>query len=356
MKNPILVPLDGSALSERAVPYGAWLGLATGAPLLLVSAIACPDDRVSLQAAEAGLAGLAEMLSAEGLDVETLVGVGDASRIIREAAQRDDASAIVMSTHGKGGPGRWLMGAVADQVLRRAEVPVFLIPGNTVAPWPADHPLRILVPLDGSPFAEAVLDPLCELTERPDAEILLLRVVEKRAKPRGWELIGDSLYEARDYLDFIAESLRDLGRRVSTLVVSGDAAPTISTVAREREVDLIAMTTHGRSSVARLIMGSVASGTITRARVPVLVVRPPILDRAITLCEIADRPDDRVPVPTASVPLSLAELDLVLRGLGTLVYEPGQDDQVVESSWDLLSRLKPLEAALYDDRPLEAVR
>lgn len=140
---------------------------------------------------------------------------------------------------------------------------------------------RVLVPLDGSPLAEAVL-PFAEKLAGPvDSELLLLRVVEPLAPAAALAAAGvpapDELFlrqvEARRYLDEVARRLGDKGLRVRTLLGHGPAASEIVAVAKAERADLIAMSTHGRGGLGRLLFGSVAEAVLRAAPVPVLMVR-----------------------------------------------------------------------------------
>jgi nucleotide-binding universal stress UspA family protein len=132
--------------------------------------------------------------------------------------------------------------------------------------------LRILVPLDGSELAGAVVGPAAELADALQAGLLLLRVVE----PRTFEPFSaePELAKASDELEKVAERLRTPTRSVRVRAVGGFALPTIQSVIREEQVDLIAMATHGRTGLARLTLGSVAAGTLKNSRHPIMLIRP----------------------------------------------------------------------------------
>jgi nucleotide-binding universal stress UspA family protein len=368
MLNTILVPLDGSTLAERVLPYAVHLGRAAGARLLLVHVTAGHGDRSNGPLWEAlheppeatarrlAFVSIAERLRAEGLAVEGVVRGGEPADVILETAREQSVGLIAMATHGRGGLGRWLYGSVADQVVRRAEVPTLLVPAAAEGAWTEERPLRVLVPLDGSVLSEDALQLLADLDARLRAELLLLRVVEPvppqvthQAAMAARSYYQDALGEARRYLDRVAHRLRSQAIPVSVRTLIGPPAPAIAATAREQEIDLIAMATHGRGGMARLVMGSVATGTLQRAGLPVLVVRPPALARPAQAPngaegELAPRPL----VPTANVSLSLKDLDLVMRGLGELIYIPGGDPRLAEPAWELLSRLKRVEATLHE--------
>src|SRR5204863_2713891 len=159
---------------------------------------------------------------------------------------------------------RCVYGSVADQILRRADVPLLLIPAACETAWPIDRALRILVPLDGSKFAREALDPANELADLLDGDLLLLQVAE----PPDYGLHSEA------YLKDVADRLRDMGKAVEVHTVLGHPTSMVASVARDQDVDLIVMSTHGRGGLARLVLGSVAGGTLQRASVPLLLVRP----------------------------------------------------------------------------------
>lgn len=143
---------------------------------------------------------------------------------------------------------------------------------------------KILVPLDGSELAEQVLPHVSQLAGRTGAEIVLLRVPSEPMydylvpDPEiAAEMRRDIEMGAQVYLDEIAAELRAMNLLTSTVVVWGaPVQDTIVQAARELNADLIAMSTHGRSGLARLVIGSVADEIVRHAPVPVLLVRPEI--------------------------------------------------------------------------------
>jgi nucleotide-binding universal stress UspA family protein len=149
---------------------------------------------------------------------------------------------------------------------------------------------RVLIPLDGSELAEAIL-PFAEHVAGPlDAEVVLLQVVEPPSPIAGLGtggIIGpDALFlrqvEARRYLDTVARRLQAKGLRVRTILGLGPPASEIAATARAERADLIAMTTHGRSGFRRAILGSVADEVLRSSAIPVLAVRKPATIPALT--------------------------------------------------------------------------
>src|SRR5579859_2431860 len=309
MFNNVLVPLDGSALSARALPFARRVAHAAGARLIVVRAHLPADDLglrleypelslaeradEELVAAQAEFQSVIDGLRKEGLDVEDHFLEGAAADVIYAQAAANRASLIVMSTHGHGGLGRWLYGSVADEVLRRVPVPVLLVSAVCTQTWADQEPLRVVVPLDGSDLAEEALGPARDLAVTLGSELLLLAVVEPIAvyPYEHLEAIGEVAEvqeaQAKQYLHKVTAELRAKdGPAVSTRIVHGDAAAQICAVAREVGAGAIAMATHGRSGVARLLLGSVATRTLHQSSVPVLIYRPVVvpqtpLERAV---------------------------------------------------------------------------
>jgi nucleotide-binding universal stress UspA family protein len=137
---------------------------------------------------------------------------------------------------------------------------------------------RAIVPLDGSPFAEAILPCLRQIAGPLEMEVILLRVVAPQAmapieEPPGVLIreLETQRVDAEEYLARLAGDLRNRGVRVDTRVNRGEAAQEILSVARETAADLIAMCTHDRSGFGRFVFGSVAETVVRRAGIPVLL-------------------------------------------------------------------------------------
>jgi nucleotide-binding universal stress UspA family protein len=287
----ILVPLDGSDLSERALPYATAVAQAAGARLVLlqvaIANLVTRNDPLTGQPETVDLAaaylGDVRARIGEGVTAETIEFWGEPGPEIVRAARERGAGLIAMATHGRSGLGRWLYGSVADHVLRHAEVPVLLVSAVCPPAWPEGGPGTILVPLDGSALAEAALAPAAALAGPLRARLLLLRAVEPpvvagAAYATGYVYAdydpGPALEEARGYLEGVARGLRERGLTADVAAEEGPAAAAIARAARERGAGLIAMATHGRSGIGRLVLGSVATGVLHQAAAPLLLLRP----------------------------------------------------------------------------------
>jgi nucleotide-binding universal stress UspA family protein len=305
----ILLPLDGSPLAEQALPYATSLAQRAGARLMLVRATQAQSLLdVDTSDAEGGVVSRAEheleataaRLRDIGHDVDGYVYYERPVLAILDAAQRHQVDLIVMSTHGRSGLGRMVYGSVADDVLRHATVPVLLVPALIDHAWPTDRPLTVLVPLDGSELAETAIESAGLLAERLGARLHLLQVVQPPAYP----LYGDGYVyvpfddeaerdSARQYLETLAEKLASQGQQATFEVATGQPGTVIARVAGEQQADVIAMATHGRGGLARLVLGSIATATLQRAHVPLLMTRPAELGQPVPLPPAEEVPDPR---------------------------------------------------------------
>jgi nucleotide-binding universal stress UspA family protein len=279
MYRSIVVPLDGSPYAERAVPFAARLAGAGGKivltraafePMVVTNAsaarIAAARQEAAVADAEQHLAAIAEKTRTQGIEVTARVESRYPATVVLETTDEFGADLIVMATHSRAAPLRAVLGSVAEEVLRAARVPVLLIPPSCEEPWPAASKLQVLAALDGSPIAEQVIAPAVALAQALNAELILLQVTEHEA--------GSERETADEYLERVAGPLRDGGKDVQVIQATGRTADRILEVAREKPAHVIAMATHGRTGMARLLMGSITTVVLTRANVPVLVLGP----------------------------------------------------------------------------------
>ncbi len=292
MYHTILVPLDGSAFGERALAIATALAQATQAQVILMraaSASAFPGadpteaQCQAVEEAQAYLATLATGLSEQGLSVEVAAPYGDAAEAILLEISLRSADLVVMCTHGRSGLGRWIYGSVAEKVLARSPVPVLLVhpTGQVATLGPESAQASILIPLDGSAFAEKALPHAAALARVFGGLILLVRAVglpmAAYSYP-GMGLVQESLEEeqreSEAYLGEVAQRLRADGLSVQTVVREGWPADIIVYRGAALGARLIVMATHGRTGVARLLLGSVALDVIRRSPLPVLLIRP----------------------------------------------------------------------------------
>lgn len=294
MKQPIVVPLDGSPLAEQALPFAEALAELSGSPLLLLCASYVPslpgldvaDEQVkAVTDAEIYLHRAASRLKKRGIAVETCAPYGPPKKVIaREAAARK-AWLIAMATHGRGGLDRVLYGSVTEGVVRQSPVPVLLVrawhAGDSKDRLLASSP--ILVPLDGSLHAEAALPVARYLASALHARLILAQAIQPLDPALTPDGMAASLFtedrptaerEARAYLQHLADSLAEGGIAVDLAVRFGEPSEVVSTLAEERGVALTVLVTHGRTGLDRLLLGSVSERIVRHGATPVLLVRP----------------------------------------------------------------------------------
>jgi nucleotide-binding universal stress UspA family protein len=309
MIRSVLVPLDGSPFAEHALPLTLAVARRANAslrlvyvhtPLAEVYPVEYPltDDgldceiktrqRVYLENAVRRIAGFSPVSAA------FTIREGPIVTAIQQEANAVQADLVVMTTHGRGPLARFWLGSVADALVREMSVPLLLVrPTLGKADWSKEPPLKhLLVPLDGSHLAERILDPAFAFGSIFGAAYTLLRVVEpvmpsagsvETAFGPGVEAVleGQRKLEARfraeaeHYLEGVAQKLRSRSATVEhRVVVEQHPVTAILQDAVPPHVDAIALATHGRRGVARLVLGSVADKVIRGSHVPVLVYRP----------------------------------------------------------------------------------
>jgi nucleotide-binding universal stress UspA family protein len=303
MFRSLMVPVDGSAFAEHALPPAVDLAKRTGATLHLVRVHQPPV----LPAPEAPLivdTGWLEALKAEerkyladvqlapmlaDARVETALVEGFPSDALAAYARSREIDLIVMTTHGRGGISRFWLGSVADALVRQAGTPVLLVrPDEEVGDeLPAAPPMRhFLIPTDGSSLSHSVLDPALELGGLKEARFTLLRVLlPLPPMPRPWtmgrtaaeaEILAEDRQRALTELDTLAAPYRARGLDVECEAVTHpNPATAILEFAATNSVDVIALATRGRSGWARVAMGSVADKVMRASVLPVLLYRPP---------------------------------------------------------------------------------
>ena len=291
MYNKILVPLDGSKLAEQVLPYARLLAEAIGAAVELLR-VTDGDARVPLGGAAAAdyLKETAARCFSASTNVACTELTGKPAESIVDRAMIDTDCLIVMATHGASGLRRWLVGSVALKVIQAARNPLLLVRASETPSAEPDISLRsIIVALDGSELAEAVLGPAIELARPLHSEIILARAwaLPASAYYRSADESGAAMFiptydqlvaavrgEAADYL---AAKLTELGARgVDNLraeTLEGPAADKIIDLARATPGSLIAISTHGRSGVRRWMLGSVTENVVRHATRPVLILR-----------------------------------------------------------------------------------
>ena len=297
MFRSILVPLDGSALAARALPY-ATLVAAGDATVTLVGVVhplhdlsgLSPDDSAEEEARmrdllmhELAAAGRSVAEAGVCLDIRT----GDAAAEIIAAAADHRSDIIVMTTHGKDGRGYWTFGSVAQRVIRHAPVSVLTVRPDMERPPHEQTVLRrIVLPLDGSDLAAQAIPVARGLANRLGVPVDVIRVCDDRRTqsasfsdfagvPAEYreEKVAESRQDTRDYTEEIARQFADVGAEASAHSLYGDPATELDRYLTDKPDALVVMTTHGRRGATRWLLGSVAEKLVSHVRGPVLLLR-----------------------------------------------------------------------------------
>ncbi len=300
----MLVPVDGSKLSEEAIPtaiaFAQKAGESARITLLRVKqtelAFYPPESTYSIPKGvhpevEHYLSALATTIKAQGVEVETLGSYGDPAATIVDVADERTCDVIVMVTHGRKGGSRLLHGSVADRVLQGATVPVMLLKHGEqpIRTFSAENSPRLLVPLDGSELAEAILPLAKQLALQLGASVTLLRsldlpdltIANKGRAAAGTDaikvIIPTERKNAREYLEKMQREMQAQGIPTAALVTEGGAAEDIALQASEQEnageAVFIVMATHGRTGLGRWLYGSVAGALLQLTATPLLIIR-----------------------------------------------------------------------------------
>jgi nucleotide-binding universal stress UspA family protein len=225
--------------------------------------------------AMSGLNERATALRDAGVNVtEHLVRSGDVFDAVEEAIRHVRPNLLVMGTHGRSAIGKWLMGSVAEKVLRHTSCDVLMLHADSKVAGAEQQGLgEILVATDFSDCSRRALRAARDLAANGRGTLCLLHVVEVPVIPFHEEFqrsVADSVDRAR-YETFLMEELRD--PKGAVLVAEGNVSEEIERVAKERDAAMVVIGTHGRSGLQRALIGSVAERVSRLCHRPVMTVR-----------------------------------------------------------------------------------
>jgi len=292
MPERILVPLDGSSDAEIVLPYAEEIAAKLGTEIILVSVSESKTADIKHlyhayleQVTQEVQSQLQDYGAKEVSRVSNDVLLGNPADEILHYADEHDVSLIVMASRGSSARGPWLLGDISAKVLRATSRPVLLVraPAKDVALQQKKLVKRILVPLDGSETGEAAIPYTEALTSALGAELVLLQVVEPPVITASLPEVGAPYpvpvdderrkTSAITYLDGIGKPLQEKGLKISSAIDTGSAADQIIDYAQANAIDLIAMSTHGRSGIGRWVFGSVTDKVLHAGDTAVLVIR-----------------------------------------------------------------------------------
>ncbi|HLY74586.1 MAG TPA: universal stress protein, partial [Planctomycetota bacterium] len=257
--------LDGSKDSESVLPHLETLLESQDADVTLVHVIS--DLEVSkIQGTRAYLTAAAKELQAKGVVIDVHVLVGRPAPMIVRMAVQGGYSLILMCSKGKKGLSRLVLGSVTEEVLRRSPLPVLVV-----------HPLgtskrklrlkRIVVALDGSHRSASILPYLAPLAKATGSKLLFMTAVDPLAKnDMPVEVVSNNLFREQ-------KLMHRQGIKTELAIRYGDPATEILAFSDVQDADLLAIATHGRTGVDRMVYGSVAESVLRSGELPMLVLR-----------------------------------------------------------------------------------
>ena len=285
----ILVPLDGSELAEKALPYTKAIAkLKNSQVTLFAVSVTTPGSRRT-RLLKTYMDVSANSLKTKGIKVSTAIAYGNVADEIIEYADKNKVELIVISTHGYSGIKRWMLGSVTQKVLYGTCTPVLLI--KSKSPEISEVKLKkILLPIDGSPFSESTFPYVEELAKKSNAEVILVEVSESPVVPSygdrpinpTWGKYRDTLWtelhqHSSEYLEKVKSDLLKKGLNIKSQAVKskvGETALKIMKLANKEKVDMVVIATHGRTGISRWVYGSVANRIVQESVQPVLLIRP----------------------------------------------------------------------------------
>ncbi len=287
----ILVPLDGSELAEKALPYATTIAKLNKSEVILFAVSITAKGGRRDRLLKSYLDVKTKALESSGIDVSSSVAYGEVAEEIVKYAENNQINLIIISSHGYSGIKRWMLGSVAQKILYSTTMPVLLIKSKSPSLEKVEL-IKILVPLDCSHFSEIPLSYIEGLAKSSRFELLLLTVTEPPVVPSygsrpinsTWEKYRDAIWteleqQSAEYLDKIKKEVIKRIFKTKTLIVKGQdgkVAQSILQVAQDEKVNLIAIATHGRSGISRWVYGSVTNRIVEESLQPVLLIRPAV--------------------------------------------------------------------------------
>jgi nucleotide-binding universal stress UspA family protein len=322
MYKMIMVPTDGSGFDREAIRVALRIAERSNAKVRLVRVLATGsifDMTATLEGApvadetvrtgrDRALSELyalaAECRVTSKADITVDLHGGPIDDVLQGYARRHNVDLIVISTHARSGISRLSLGSVTDALIRHTTIPVLVVKPSTsyLNPQVTKAFKRIVVPLDGSKLAEQILPRVVALATIEEAEVVLLNVLIPQSYSQ-MEIVDPSLpwwetdvAQGQAYLFRVAGMLRRSGVTVTSDVVIGEnVAAAIGDFSSRERADLIAIATHGRGGLARLIRGSVADAVMHSSKVSMLVLKPEHVAEMTELPPVAGISADLIP-------------------------------------------------------------
>jgi nucleotide-binding universal stress UspA family protein len=288
----MLVPLDGSQVAEKVLPFVKQF--ADRLNLEVIFLHVCSNDQFTSRfMCQSYIEHVAE-LAGKRKKAQGIIIDGDPAKSVIRFADENFIDLLLLGTHGQSGFGRWMTGSTAHKIIMSAKMPVLLIPaaassGIKIEMWPR----KILIPLDGSPLAESVIPYVKMITRQIKSEfdIELLKICEppdllgdypEAIMPLTWQehvikATSASQKACSIYLSNVVENFNPGNAQIRYEVILGDknnVAGQIVKFAEKNSSDLIAMSTHGRSGISEWPFGHVTDRIVRMVSTPLFLIKP----------------------------------------------------------------------------------
>ncbi len=285
MFEKMVLLLDTSETAEAVIPYAVYLANKMGSELDVVNVV--EGEGSSDRLAKAYLDKIVDEIKEPGIRKKRSVILrGKPAEQILDYVERNKIDIIAAASHGHSGIRRWVIGSTVDKIIKAAKTPVLLVyskeKGSINRQAAFTH---VLLPLDGSKAAEAPLSLVESLANKIKVRVSLFRAVsplidQYAGPPEGYvvDYTGKVMQaleeEAADYLKQTAKLFEEKGILVSTTMIVGSPATEMLKYIEKQKVDLVVMSTHGRTGLGQWILGSVANKILHSVEIPLLIVRP----------------------------------------------------------------------------------
>ena len=300
MFHKILVPLDGSEIAEYALEPALTIARQVEGEVLLLSVPHLKQALIRSHGEGTGFLWPEQSMAADKQRLATYLGEvhekyahpllrlhtkvveGDEASMIVDTAVTEQVDLIVMSTHGRSGFSRWVLGSVTEKVLRAAPCPVLVIRQPIAL-------TRTLITLDGSILSECALSPGLAVTSVLGGSVTLLRVeateiedplltaVLDRIDKEAYQTARDTIYrQTENYVQTVAQAHQvHIDQPIKVAALLGEPAHAILDYIEDEGINLVVMATHGRTGLSRWVYGSVTEKVLREGNCAFLVVRPP---------------------------------------------------------------------------------
>ena len=288
----ILVPLDGTRRAEEAIPFARELATSHEAQVFLLHVeppVAAVMDEIAI---DKRMESLAAELHEAGVQAHIITEFGKAAPAIATAAELDRVDLIVLAPEPRGLLEGLRRPSVTANVLARTAAPVLIVPTAATEESPKLLQFggaQVIVPLDGSALAEKALPMALRVARRYERPLLLLRVIPPTriiaAGPETYPLVQDTydaeIREVHEYLNTLRKRLEPTENvSVQTMFLRGIPSEVILALAETKPGSALVMSTHGRTGLARLVLGSVTLSVARRASIPLFIVPTTVIARA----------------------------------------------------------------------------